>query len=197
MEYSASSVKFLLWFIETRETIRLLQDNTMDEVKTIIYENNVYQQKSKARLVSEFGCIKRRIEAIPDELAKLMLNADVNTAKLIAFISAMAADRILFELVYEVYRNKLYMGETEFKDSDLNIFFGKKAEQSDVVTSWTEATVRKLKQTYTKYFLEAGLIQKIDRNEKKVTKPYIDLELRNTLLATGMEKYLYALTGER
>lgn len=86
MEYSAASVKFLLWFIETRETIRLLQDKTMDEAKTIIYENNIYQQKSKARQVSEFGCIKRRIEAIPDELAKLMLNADVNTAKLIALI---------------------------------------------------------------------------------------------------------------
>lgn len=197
MEYSAAGVKFLLWFIETRETIRLLQDNTMDEAKTIIYENNIYQQKSKARQVSEFSCIKRRIEAIPDELAKLMLNADVNTAKLIALISAMAADRILFELVYEVYRNKLYMGETEFKDSDLNIFFTKKAEQSDVVASWTEATVKKLKQTYTKYFMEAGLIQKIDKNEKKVMKPYIDLELRNTLLASGMEKYLFALTGER
>lgn len=197
MEYSAASVKFLLWFIETRETIRLLQDNTMDEVKTIIYENNIYQQKSKARQVSEFNCIKRRIEAIPEELAELMLNTDVNTAKLIALISAMAADRILFELVYEVYRNKLYMGETEFKDSDLSIFFGKKEEQNDVVSSWTEATVKKLKQTFTKYFIEAGLVQKIDRNEKKIVKPYIDLELRNTLLATGMEKYLFALTGER
>ncbi len=197
MEYSAASVKFLLWFVETRETIRLLQDNTMDEVKTIIYENNIYQQKSKTRQVSEFSCIKRRIEAISGELANLMLIVDVNTAKLIALIAAMASDRILFELVYEVYRNKLYMGETEFKDSDLNIFFTKKAEQSDVVASWTEATVKKLKQTYTKYLIEAGLIQKIDQNEKKVTKPYIDLELRNTLLATGMEKYLYALTGER
>ena len=61
MEYSAASVKFLLWFVETRETLKLLKQHNIDEVRNIVVENNVYQQKSQGRLISEFGCIKKRI----------------------------------------------------------------------------------------------------------------------------------------
>lgn len=197
MEYSAASVKFLLWFVEIRETIRLLKDNDWNKVKEIVYQENVYQQKSLDRVVSEFGCIKRRICAIPDELADYMLDADLNTAKQIALIASMSTDRMLFELVYEVYRQKLQMDEKEFKESDVNMFFDRKKEQSDIVAKWTEATVKKLKQTYTKFLIEAGFLKKIEKNEKVIVKPYVEEELRTILLRNNMEKYLYALTGER
>lgn len=197
MEYSAASVKFLLWFIEIRETIRLLQENDWNKVKEIVYQDNIYQQKSQNRVVSEFGCIKKRICAIPEELASYMLETDLNTAKQIALIASMSTDRMLFELVYEVYRQKLQMDETEFKESDINMFFDRKREQSDVVARWTEATIKKLKQTYTKFLLEAGLLKKVGKNEKVIVRPYVDEELRAILLRNDMEKYLYALTGER
>ena len=132
MEYSAASVKFLLWFVEIRETIRLLKDKDWNIVKEIVYQENVYQQKSLDRVVSEFGCIKRRICAIPDELADYMLDADLNTAKQIALIASMSTDRMLFELVYEVYRQKLQMDEKEFKESDVNMFFDRKKIRSGV-----------------------------------------------------------------
>ena len=197
MEYSAASVKFLLWFIEIRETIRLLKDSDWSRVREVVYRDNLYQQKSQDRVISEFGCIKKRICAIPEELAVYMLDADLNTAKQIALIASMSTDRMLFELMYEVYRQKLQMDETEYKESDINMFFDRKMEQSDVVAKWTEATVRKLKQTYTKFLLEAGLLKKAEKNMKIIVKPYIQDELRNILLKNNMEKYLYALTGER
>ena len=197
MEYSAASVKFLLWFIEVRETIRLLKNNDWDNVMDIVYQENLYQQKSQDRVVSEFGCIKRRICAIPEELADYMLDADVNTAKQIALIAAMTTDRMLFELVYEVYSQKIQMDETEFKESDVNMFFDRKKEQSEVVAKWTDATIKKLKQTYTKFLIEAGLVKKVEKNTKSIVKPYVEQELRTILLRNNMEKYLYALTGER
>ena len=55
MEYSASATKHLFWFVETKETARLLEDYTMDEVRQIIINENLYQQKSRARLIDEFG----------------------------------------------------------------------------------------------------------------------------------------------
>ena len=33
MEYNASATKHLFWFVETRETARLLGNHSMDEVK--------------------------------------------------------------------------------------------------------------------------------------------------------------------
>lgn len=46
MEYNASATKHLFWFVETRETARLLGNHSMDEVKQIVIDENLYQQKS-------------------------------------------------------------------------------------------------------------------------------------------------------
>lgn len=197
MEYSASGVKYLLWFVETRETARLLKDHSPDEVREMVLNENIYQQKDRSRIINEYGCIIRRLQAIPESLCDMLINTDVATAKIIVLISAMASDRLLFELMYEVYRSKIHLGEDEWKESDLNIFFSNKADQSDLIFSWTEATVKKLKQVYTRCLLEAGALIKESTRIKKIHKPYIDPELRQILLNEAMGDYLYALTGER
>ena len=197
MEYSAGNVSNLLWFVEMRETAKLLQNHDMKEVQKMVLEENIYQQNTEKRAKSQFGCIKKRLEAIPDGLIKAMIDSDINTAKIIALIAAMATDILLFELMYEVYRIKLNMDEDALKDADLNMFFNRKIEQSDVVAGWSDSAIKKLKQTYCKYMQAAGLLGEPVKNERKINRPYVDIELRNILLANNMEKYLYALTGER
>ena len=197
MEYSASGVKYLLWFMETRETVRLLKDHSPEEVRELVLEENLYQQKDRRRIINQYGCISRRIDAIPVKLRNLMLRADINTSKLVVLISAMASDRLLFELVYEVYRARIRLGEEEWPDSALNIFFNEKAEQNDLIAGWTEATVTKLKRTYTKFLLEAGLLRKEGGRAKRIVRPFIDQQLRQVLLEESMARYLYALTGEQ
>ena len=197
MEYSASGVKYLLWFVETRETARLLRDYSPTEIREMALNENIYQQKDRSRIVNEYGCIMRRLQAIPESLSDMLINTDVATAKVIVLISAMASDRLLFELMYEVYRSKLHLGEDEWRDSDLNIFFSNKADQNDHISGWTEATVKKLKQAYTRCLLEAGALRKASARIKKISKPYIDSGLRQILLNESMGDYLYALTGEK
>jgi len=197
MEYSASGVKYLLWFVETRETARLLKDHSPDEVREMALNENIYQQKDRSRIINEYGCIIRRLQAIPESLNSMLLDTDVATAKIIVLVSAMASDRLLFELMHEVYQSKIHLGEEEWKDSDLNIFFSNKADQSDLIAGWTEATIKKLKQAYTRCLLEAGALKKESARIKKIQKLYIDPELRQILLKESMGDYLYALTGER
>ena len=108
----------------------------------------------------------------------------------------MASDRLLFDLMYEVYRQKLYLGETNITDADLNIFFKDKKDQNEKVAAITDTSVKKLKQVYCKYMFEAGLLTgKV--TEKQVSKPYIDPDLRFALQRNAMDKYLAALTGEK
>lgn len=183
--------------METRETTRLLKDHSPEKVRELVLEQNIYQQKDRRRIINQYGCISRRVDAMPVKLRELLLRADVSTAKLIVLISAMASDRLLFELVYEVYRIRIRLGEDEWTDSALNIFFNSKAEQNDLIAGWTEATVKKLKGTYTKYLLEAGLLRKEGGRDKKITRPFIEQELRQVLLEESMARFLYALTGEQ
>ena len=114
---------------------------------------------------------------------------------LTASIKGFCLCRLLFELVNEVYREKLKFAEEEIKEADINIFFQTKAEQSEKSANWSEAGIKKLKQTYLKYMLEAGLLKEGDKGSKIVTKPYIEEALRQELLTNHLEKYLYALTG--
>ena len=111
MEYSAASVKFLLWYIETKETAKLMKNHSIEEIRQMVVEEYLYQQKSSDRALNEFGCIKKRLEALPDELFQKIIEADIQTAKLITFIACMLTDRLLFEFMYEVYRNKIHFCE--------------------------------------------------------------------------------------
>lgn len=196
MEYSAGIVSSLFWFIETRETAKLLQNNSFEKIAKISVENNIYNQTAEDRMKREFNCIKRRLQALPECLVNEIVRADVASAKLIAFIGVMATDLLFFEFVYEVYRDKLRMGEDKLEDKDFNIFFKNKAAQSSKVAGWSEAGIKKIKQSYGRYMFEAGLTEGTKSN-KKVHKVFVDQDIRNMLMDNGMEKYLYAVTGER
>ena len=196
MEYSASATKQLFWFVETRETARLLNNHSWDEVRQIVVEDNVYQQKSQDRLVNEFGYIKKRLDALPDELRRMLIMSDINTGKLVAFVGCMASVRLLFDLMYEMYRKKLYLGEEYISDADLNIFFKDKQDQNDKVAAITEGSIKKLKQVYSRYMIEAGLLSDSSK-ERTIIRAYIDPDLAYALNKNAMNMYLAVLTGER
>ncbi len=72
MEYSAGNVRNLLWFIEMRETARLLSDNDVADVVNMVVEDNIYQQKAEKRAKREFNCIMRRIDSLPQQLIDML-----------------------------------------------------------------------------------------------------------------------------
>ena len=195
MEYSAGNNSNLLWFVETKETVRILQNATIEEARDLIVKENIYRQNAENRRARQFNCICKRILSLPESLQKGIIQSDLQTAKLVVFISIMMTDRLLFELVNEVYREKLKFAEEEIKKADINIFFLTKADQNEKIANWSEAGIKKLKQAYLKYMLEAGLLKEGDKGSKIITKPYIDEALRQELQTNRLEKYLYALTG--
>ena len=145
MEYNAASVKFLLWHVETKETAKLLQEHSFDEIRRMVLEDNIYQQKSRERAQSEFSCIKKRLQALPEELIQKLIQSDIQTTKIITFIACMVTDRLLFELMYEVYRNKVHYGEENITDADLNIFMNDKRDQSEKMAGFSDLRFEKLK----------------------------------------------------
>lgn len=199
LRYSAGSVTRLLWYIETKETVKLFQKYGVEETKNIVLSNNLYSQRSEDRLKREFHVIRKRVESLPVNIRDMIVSSDLVTSKLIVLIGVMATDRMFFELMYEVYRRKLHMGDELWKQSDINIFFRDKQDRNEDVARWSEKAVNKLKQTYQRYMLEAGLLETMKDSgpEKRVVRPYMEPELRDGLLSGGLDKYLYSLTGEK
>ena len=128
MEYSAGNVSNLLWFVEMRETAKLLQNYDVKEVQRMVLDDNIYQQNTEKRAKSQFGCIKKRLDAIPKGLVKEMINADINTAKIIALIGAMATDFHIFREIKnmecsflpEFIRNKITVNNLYQKERHQN-----------------------------------------------------------------------------
>ena len=79
-------------------------------------------------------------------------------------------------------------------DRDLNVFFSDKAMQSDVVASWTETAVRKLKQCFTRMMFEAGLLENSTK-PRNIRLIHIDYRTEDLLTANGLGEYLKAVKG--
>lgn len=82
------------------------------------------------------------------------MDSDLATQKLFALAGAMAHDTLFFDFVYEVVREKLIIGNNEFLDSDINIFFKNKQLQDEKVAKWTDATLNRLGRTYKTMLLK-------------------------------------------
>lgn len=72
MEYSAGNVSNLLWFVETRETMRLLNTDSVDNVMNRVIDENVYQQKDLKRAKRQFN-VKCFITALTRQLNKIII----------------------------------------------------------------------------------------------------------------------------
>lgn len=137
------------------------------------------------------GYLLTRMRSMDDRLIDLFVNADVSTQKLINLITVMNANRLFFEFVYEVYRNKLIVGDASIDLKDGNIFFAQKETQNDDLASWKESTKKKLRSLFLNMLTEADLVKWADdkKQNRIVNRVFITMELENYLKATNMSMY--------
>ena len=197
-EYSAGMVKLSFWFSEFRKIVQLLnQGKTLADIKQINLAGNIFGAPTQERAVRIFNTVSGRVKMLDSAFYQLFADSDIATQKLIALIAIMQQDKLFFEFVYEVYREKLISGVDELADSDIRIFFKHKQLQSDRVAKWTEQTVTRLGLCYKTMLAEAGVIDRTTGKRRKILKPILDKALDNSLKRNGMDLVLQALTGVR
>ena len=196
-EYSAGMVKLSFWFSEFRKVIRLLNSGkTLPEIKKINLEENIFSAPTQARAIQIFNTVSTRVKSLDQSFYTLFEQSDISNQKLIVLIAVMQSDRLFFDFVYEVYREKLIIGVAELADSDFGIFFKDKQLQSEKVARWTDYTLKRLGKCYKTMLMEAGVTDRAKGN-RKILKPILDKSLEDCLMANGMEIILHALTGVR
>lgn len=194
-EYTAGTVKVLFWFIEYKKFVKLLMaGNTPEVIKKMSEEENVFGASSQARAKQIYSTVSKRIQALDREFLDIFVKGDLSTQKIITLCSLLETDRLFFEFVYEVYREKLILGITELADSDFSIFFKRKQEENSKIAEWKDYTLKKLSTCYIQFLYEAGLIENVKGN-KKILKPLLDIDLENCLRKYEKEHILRALTG--
>ena len=194
-KYSSGLVSESFWFIEFRKITKLKHEGkTWDEIKDLCLTDNLLGISKEYRAKRNYGYLKNRIDALDTGLIEVFIHADLNTQKIINLIAIAKKNRLFFEFLYEVYREKVQMGAPELTESDINIFYKNKQGQDDDVSTWTDVTLRRLRSTYMNFLTDAGLLT-VSGKEKKITPPILDITLENYLKDNGDNQMIKAITG--
>jgi len=191
-KYNAGLMAQSFWFVEFKKIVVLYKNGAdYDEIKRQCIEENLFGAINPTREKRMCGYLLTRLRSMDDRLIDLFANADVSTQKLINLITIMNTNRLFFEFVYEVYRNKLIVGDTSIDLKDGNIFFAQKETQNDDLASWKESTKKKLRSLFLNILTEADLVRWADDKKQKriVNRVFITMELENYLKATNMSMY--------
>lgn len=193
--YSAGLMSQSFWFIEFKKVIKLISEGkSEDEIKQMCIEENLFGAAKEYRAKRMYGYIWNRVKKLDKTLMELFLNSDLATQKIINLVAIIRSDRLFFEFVFEVYREKNIIGTQVLEDTDANIFFKNKEIQSEDIAAWKDTTKRKLRQVYFNYLIDANLLTVVDK-KKTITPPILDIALERYLDACGDSAIIKAITG--
>lgn len=196
-EYSAGAVKHSFWFMEFRKVVQLLSEGkTLDEIKKLNQEENIFGAPTVMRATQIFNTVSARIKMLDESFYPVFVTSEVATQKLFNLVATMAYDTLFGEFVYEVIREKMIIGNDEFADSDIRVFFKNKQLQDEKVAEWSDATLKRLGACYKTLLYEAGMTDK-GKECRKILKPILDPVMANWLKDHDMEIMVKALTGVR
>ena len=196
-QYGAGIMSESPWFLEFKKLVLLYHSGlTPEEVKRRCIEENVFGMQTERRVISTFGYLNRRYQQMDSTLTDLFCDSDLATQKLINLIAVVSGDRLFFEFLNEVYREKRILGFDAIEVSDANAFFRDKSVESEELAAWKDTTVQKVRASFFNFMLDANLIQK-DKKRFLLTPPIIDIALERYLQYNGKESLLKAISGVR
>ncbi len=194
-KYSSGLVSESFWFIEFKKIIKLRNDGkSWDDIRDLCLNDNLLGISKEYRARRIYGYLKNRVDVLDEGLINIFINADLTTQKIINIIAIAKKNRLFFEFLYEVYREKVLLGAIELTDSDINIFFKNKQEQDEDISKWTDVTLKRLRSTYMNFLTDAGFLTVIDK-QRSITPPILEISLENYLKDNGEKQMLKAIRG--
>lgn len=195
--YSAGIMSESPWFLEFKKLVQLYHKGlTPEEVRKRCIEENVFGMQTERRVTTTYQYLNRRFQSMDPVLVDLFCNSDLATQKLINLIAVVSGDRLFFEFMNEVYREKCILGFDAIEVSDANAFFRDKSVESEELAAWKDTTVQKVRASFFNFMLDANLVQK-DGKKFLLTPPIPDILLEHYMLDTGKESLFKAVTGVR
>ncbi|NOW84937.1 hypothetical protein B0H39_002818 [Clostridium beijerinckii] len=196
MEYKSTIKSRPYLYKETKKAAILLNSGLkINELKVRAVEENIFQVESEARMKELASIITTRLKELDAYLIDKIENSNIETSKIIVLYAIIKNDRLFFEFMNEVYKEKLLLRDLFIRDKDFNMFFQNKRQQSEKVDSWTEYTFKKLKQVYIRILFECGLIEN-QRGDRKIKTPILESEVKDYIYKIGGKIYINAILGE-
>lgn len=195
MEYKSTIKSRPYLYKETKKASSLVNEGLdVNNIKEKSLQENIFQLESEARKKEVASIITARLKDLDNYIIDKIENTNVETSKILVLYAILKTDRLFFEFINEVYKEKILLKDLFIKDKDFNVFFQNKREQSEKVASWSEYTFKKLKQVYIRILFESGLIVN-QKGDREIKVPIIESEVKDYLYNIGDGVYLNAILG--
>lgn len=196
LEYAATNMARKFWLQEMIIGANLKREGYTDkDIRKNSLEDNIFQGRSENFRRETASGIILRLNTLDEYLINLLSNCNLEIAKQIVIYSIMKSDKLFFDFMNEIYKDKIILRDYKIKNADLKVFINRKQEQIPKITSWKSTTIERLKSNYISYLIEAGFIVRT-KEYFEITMPIIDEQLKNHLIEIGDEIYLKAMIGE-
>ncbi|MGH1160301.1 DUF1819 family protein [Bacillus mycoides] len=196
LRYSTTIKARPLLYLEMKKAATLVvEGNILEQVKKLILEENIYQVKTESRKKEFASIVSSRLQVLDGFLMKQLVYGDVETSKLIVLYTIIKTDRLFYEFMDEVIKDKYMLRDFLLADKDFNIFFLRKREQSDVVAGWKDYTFYKLQQVFIRILFEVGIL-KNQKGERDINVPFLSNDVKQHLKEIGDDAFVTLLVGE-
>lgn len=194
LEYRSTIKSMPFLYKETKKAASLVLKGFKEfEIIDKALKENIFQVKTEARKKVIASITMKRLKVLDEYLFQKLVNGNIDTSKQIVLYSIMKTDRLLFEFIKEVYKDKCLLKEKYITDADFNVYFQRKREQSEKVASWNDYTFYKIKQVFIRIMYESGLI-KNQKGHKEIIIPIIERDLIQYIKDIGDTIYIEALS---
>ncbi|BBK76177.1 DUF1819 family protein [Clostridium butyricum] len=195
MEYKSTIKSRPYLYKETKKAASLINKGLqIKDLKNESLENNIFQVETETRMKELASIIGTRLKELDSYLIQKIESSNIETSKLIVLYAILKNDKLFFEFMNEVYKEKIILKDLFIRDKDFGVFFQNKREQSDKVDSWSEYTFKKLKQVYIRILFESGLIAN-QKGDREIVLPIIDSEVKDYIYKLGDKVYINAILG--
>ncbi|MBQ3415904.1 MAG: DUF1819 family protein [Clostridia bacterium] len=195
MEYKSTIKSRPYLYKETKKAASLVNRGVeISSLKSESIEHNIFQVETETRMKELASIIGTRLKELDSYLIQKIESSNIETSKIIVMYAILKNDRLFFEFMNEVYKEKIVLKDLFIRDKDFGVFFQNKREQSDKVNSWSEYTFKKLKQVYIRILFESGLIAN-QKGDREIVIPIIDGEVKDYIYKLGDKVYINAILG--
>lgn len=195
LNYSASIVSSSFLYVELKELCKLKDNNYAEKgIEKKIYEENIFYLNSKNRKRNISSLLFKRLKVLDEFLINELLESDIQVGKIINFYSILKTDKLYYEFMYEVYREKTILEKKFIDDKDFDKFFRLKKGQSDTIGNWKESTLKKVRQLYKRFIVSSGLGIRIGK-EIKLKKVIIPEKIANHFKIIGEGVFLETISA--
>lgn len=180
--YNAAITREQFLFYEMRTTAKMVCEGLKrEEIIDRIVQENLFQYPTEKSVRKMAQACLRRLEALDDKtLTEAIATQPSDVAKQVCLYAMMKQYRLVWDFMITVIGSKYQLMDTSFGKIDLNTFFMRLQEQDDDVASWSDSTIKKLKQVLLKTLVDNEYVDstKADKLNPVLISPLLENAIR-------------------